>query len=378
MKIGSFEFNLRELSGAMGDFGTLFPLAIGYIVVCGLNPAGLLVMMGLTNIFTGLFYRLPMPVEPMKVLAVVAIAQQWTPSMVYASGFAMGICWLLFAATGLMGWVARLTPRSVIRGIQVALGVLLAVQALKMISTGWALGLVSILIVLLLRQSPRAPAALVLMGLGVVIMFLQGHFQQLAPPGFALPPVTGFSLHESWQTFLLAGVSQLPLTATNAVVATAVLIREYWPEQPVSEKRLSFNMGIINLVTPFFGGMPMCHGAGGLAGQYFFGARTGGANILEGLLEITMGLFLAGSIAGIFAAFPLAIVGAMMFLVGIELTRFARDVRWGVDLWPLGVTLVVSLGSNMAWGFLAGLGADAVCRWWVSRRGEQKDNGGNS
>ncbi len=378
MKIGSFEFNLRELSGAMGDFGTLFPLAIGYIVVCGLNPAGLLVMMGLTNIFTGLFYRLPMPVEPMKVLAVVAIAQQWTPSMVYASGFAMGICWLLFAATGLMGWVARLTPRSVIRGIQVALGVLLAAQALKMISTGWALGLVSILIVLLLRQSPRAPAALVLMGLGVVMMFLQGHFQQLAPPGFALPPVTGFSLHESWQTFLLAGVSQLPLTATNAVVATAVLIREYWPEQPVSEKRLSFNMGIINLVTPFFGGMPMCHGAGGLAGQYFFGARTGGANILEGLLEITMGLFLAGSIAGIFAAFPLAIVGAMMFLVGIELTRFARDVRWGVDLWPLGVTLVVSLGSNMAWGFLAGLGADAVCRWWVSRRGEEKDNGGNS
>jgi MFS superfamily sulfate permease-like transporter len=378
VKIGSFEFNLRELSGAMGDFGTLFPLAIGYIVVCGLNPAGLLVMMGLTNIFTGLFYRLPMPVEPMKVLAVVAIAQQWTPSMVYASGFAMGVCWLLFAVTGLMGWVARLTPKSVIRGIQVALGVLLAVQALKMISTGWALGLVSILIVLLLRQSRRAPAALVLMALGVVIMFLQGHFRQLAPPGFALPPLTGFSPHESWQTFLLAGVSQLPLTATNAVVATAVLIREYWPEQPVSEKRLSFNMGIINLVTPFFGGMPMCHGAGGLAGQYFFGARTGGANILEGLLEITMGLFLAQSIAGIFAAFPLAIVGAMMFLVGIELTRFARDVRWGFDLWPLVVTLLVSLGSNMAWGFLAGLGTDAVCRWWARRRGEGKDNGGNS
>ena len=377
VKIGSFEFNLRELSGAMGDFGTLFPLAIGYIVVCGLNPAGLLVMMGLTNIFTGLFYRLPMPVEPMKVLAVVAIAQQWTPSMVYASGFAMGVCWLLLAVTGLMGWLARLTPRSVIRGIQVALGVLLALQAWKMMSTAWLLGLVSILIVLLLRRSTRAPAALVLMGLGVIILALQGHFRQMPPPGFALPSSTGFSLHESWQTFLLAGFSQLPLTATNAVVATAVLIREYWPERPVSEKRLAFNMGVINLVAPFFGGMPMCHGAGGLAGQYYFGARTGGANVLEGLLEIAMGLFLAQSIAGLFAAFPLAIVGAMMFLVGIELTRFARDVRWGADLWPLGVTVIVSLGSNMAWGFLAGLGTDAFCRLWTRRRETAAEGRGN-
>jgi MFS superfamily sulfate permease-like transporter len=361
VKIGSFEFNLRELAGAMGDFGTLFPLAIGYIVVCGLNPAGLLVMMGLTNVVTGLVYRLPMPVEPMKVLAVVAIAQQWTPSMVYASGFAMGLLWLLLALTGLMGWLARVTPRSVIRGIQIALGVLLALQAFEMLKTGWALGLASILIVLLLRRSRYAPAAVVLMLLGVAIMLVKGHFQQVAAPGFSLPPLASFSLAESWQSLLAAGFSQLPLTATNAVIATSVLIREYWPDKPVDEKRLSLNMGIINLVAPFFGGMPMCHGAGGLAGQYYFGARTGGANILEGLLEIAMGLFLAGSIAGLFAAFPLAIVGAMMFLVGIEMTKFARDVRWGLDLWPLGVTLAVSLWSNMAFGFLAGIATDALC-----------------
>lgn len=73
MKWGPFEFNLRELAGSLGDFGTLLPLAIGYITVCKMNPAGLLVMMGLANISTGLLYRLPMPIEPMKVLAVVAI-----------------------------------------------------------------------------------------------------------------------------------------------------------------------------------------------------------------------------------------------------------------------------------------------------------------
>lgn len=362
MKIGSFEFNMRELAGAMGDFGTLFPLAIGYIVVCGLNPAGLLVMMGLTNVLTGLVYRLPMPVEPMKVLAVIAIAQQWQPSLVYASGFAMGIIWLLMGLTGLMGWLAKVTPRSVIRGIQVTLGILLAVEAFKMLATGWALGLTSILIVLLLRKSRWAPAAVVLVGLGVVIMFFQGYIQQMEPPRFALPTLTGFSLSEMWQSMVLAGFSQLPLTATNAVIATAVLIKEYWPKQPVSEKKLAFNMGVINVIAPCFGGMPMCHGAGGLAGQYYFGARTGGANILEGLLEIFLGLFLANSIAGLFGAFPLAIVGAMMLLVGLELTKFAKDVRWGVDLLPMGATIAVSLLSNMAFGFLAGIAIHEVCR----------------
>ena len=153
MKVKSFEFNLRELAGSMGDFGTLFPLAIGYIVVCGLNPAGFLVMMGLANIVTGLIYRLPMPIEPMKILAVVAIAQHWTPSMVYASGFAMGVIWIVFALTGVIGWIAKVTPNSVIRGIQASLGVLLAIAAIKMISTWWAIGIVSIIIVLLLRQN---------------------------------------------------------------------------------------------------------------------------------------------------------------------------------------------------------------------------------
>ena len=107
MKIKSFEFNLRELAGSMGDFGTLFPLAIGYIAVCGLDPAGFLVMMGVANIVTGLVYRLPMPIEPMKVLAVVAIAQSWSPSMIYASGFGMGIVWLLFGITGLLHQFVR-------------------------------------------------------------------------------------------------------------------------------------------------------------------------------------------------------------------------------------------------------------------------------
>ena len=351
---------MRELAGSMGDFGTLFPLAIGYIAVCGMNPAGLLVMMGMANIVTGIVYRLPMPIEPMKVLAVVAIAQRWRPSMVYASAFAMGVIWIFMAWSGWMAWLARVTPKSVVRGIQAALGVMLAIEGIKMVSTAWALGAIAVVIIFVLRENRYAPAAVVLMALGVFLAAWKGQMVGVQPPEFSLPPLTGFSPQEVWDSMVLAGFAQVPLTATNAVIATAALIVFYWPGKPVSERKLSLNMGIMNLIVPFFGGMPLCHGAGGLAGQYYFGARTGGTNIIEGAIEIGLGLFFAGSIATLFHAFPLAIIGGMMFLVGLELTKFARDLRPGFDLWVMMLTVLVSLAANMAVGFAAGMAAHKI------------------
>jgi len=368
VKIKSFEFNLRELAGSMGDMGTLFPLAIGYIVVCGLNPSGFLVMMGIANIATGLIYRLPMPIEPMKVIAVVAIAQKWSPSMVYASGFSMGIIWLIFAATGIISWIAKITPKSVIIGIQVSLGVILSVQAISMLSNWWILGISSILIILVLKDNRYVPAAIALVALGLFIMLLKGHFQEISLPHFSPPLFTAFGLNEVWQTLLLAGFAQIPLTVTNATIATSSLIKTYWPDKTVSERRLSLNQGIMNIIVPFFGGMPMCHGAGGLAGQYYFGARTGGANIIEGVIEILMGLFLGASIAKLFGFFPTAIMGAMLFLVGVELTRFAWDISLNKDLIPLGITVIISIATNMAYGFLAGLSVYWIIRFIIRKR----------
>ncbi len=351
----------------MGDFGTLFPLLIGYIAVCGVDPAGLLIMIGIANIVTGIVYRLPIPVEPMKVLAVVAISQHWTPSMVYASGAAMGIVWIFFAATGIIGLISKITPLPVIRGIQIALGVMLAVEAYKMISTWWALGVASIIIVLILRQNRYAPAAIVLVFIGIIITYAGGQMPQIHLSSISLPSISRISMGEIWLTMILAGFAQIPLTITNATISTSSLITSYWPDRSVSEKQLSWNQGIINLILPFFGGMPMCHGAGGLASQYYFGARTGGANILEGVIEISLGLFLAGSIGGLLSVFPVAIIGAMMFLVGLELTKFAKDIRVRKDLISMGTTVAGSLLLNMAWGFLAGLAVHYIMHYFKIR-----------
>jgi len=368
MRIKDFEFNLRELAGSTGDFGTLFPLAIGYFAVNGLNPAGLLVMMGLANIVTGIIYRLPMPMEPMKVLAATAIAQRWSPSLVYATGFGTGIIWLILSFTGLVKKIAAITPRSVVRGIQVALGIMLAIEGFKMVSTGWILGVVSVFIVVLLRNNRYAPAAVVLMVLGVVIMGYQNKLAGIVNFGVTLPPITIFTPIEMWQGLVLAGFAQIALTATNAVIATSALITQYFPNKTVSEKKLALDHGFMNVVSPFFGGMPMCHGAGGLAGQYYFGARTGGTNIIEGIIEISLGLFLAGSIAALFILFPKSIIGAMLLLVGIQLTGFAREIK-SRELPIMGLVVVLALLTNMAIGFVVALGVfHAIRRWGRGNR----------
>ena len=129
---------------------------------------------------------------------------------------------------------------------------------------------------------------------------------EMIVPSLSLPPLTLFDFREIWPSLRDAGFAQIPLTATNAVIATSALVSDYWPGRRVRAKYLSVNIGIMNLISPFFGGIPMCHGAGGLAGKHFFGARSGGTNIIEGTTQIVLGLFFAAGIAAVFTAFPLA------------------------------------------------------------------------
>lgn len=356
------KYSIRELSGAMGDFGVMMPLAAGYIVVCGLDPSALLVTVGLVSIITGTVFKLPIPVEPMKVLAAMAIAQGWTPSLVYASGFAMGITWVIFSITGVVELIARYTPQPVIRGIQVALGIMLTIQAVGFISTWWLLGITGTVLALLLKNNRYLPSMLVIMVLGIAISLYRGLPSGENLIGFSLPVIQTFDFRDLWPAMLLGGFAQIPLTATNSVLSTSSLLKTYWPETEIRPNNMSLSVGLFNLGLPFLGGMPICHGAGGLAAKHFFGARTGGANISIGAIEIAAGLFLAGLAALVFANFPEAIIGSMMLLIGFELIKFARAVPWGWDYLPLSTTVVVSVLANMAYGFLAGMAVYYIIR----------------
>lgn len=361
-----FEFNLRELAGSMGDFGTLFPLAVGLIAVNRMDPVALFVMLGLTNIATGLVYRLPMPVEPKKVVLVAAIAQGWSPSLVAASGMGLGITWFILVLSGLMRRIVAITPVYLIRGIQLALGITLGLQAVEMAMPEPWWGLLAIGIIVLLRNNRWAPASIVIMGLGVLLMALRGELLPNLTFSLALPRFQVPRLGDVWQSMVLAGFAQIPLTLTNAVLATATMIRDLFPDKEVGEERLMVNMGMMNVASSLFGGMPMCHGSGGLAGQYYFGARTGGTNILEGLIEVALGVFLGRSLLGILSAFPMPLIGGMMLMVGVQFVGPVVRLRG----WPLAVALLtagLSVVTNMAIGFIVGLGAAHGLRWLAGR-----------
>jgi len=353
--LSGVKLSLKELSGAMGDWGTLLPIAMSFMAVNGMHPAHFMVVFGAMNIATGLIYRLPMPLQPMKAIAAVAIAQQWSPDLITSTALSMGIFWLLISISPGVDKLFRKVPNSVVRGIQLALGITLGLAGLNMIFDGqWWLGLVTAALILYMnRGESNGPAAVVVIFIGIVVMLYQGDLNisslSLSTPDFTLPDP-----HMAWRGFVLVGAGQIPLTLTNAVIACVALLREYFPDRPVGERKLMLNMGVMNIVASMFGGFPMCHGAGGLASHYYFGARTGGANVMEGIVEVLLGIFFGTALLQVFSAFPMAIVGAMMTLVGVEMGKFTQKLE-SSDWIPAGITALLGVIFNLGIGFLGGL-----------------------
>jgi MFS superfamily sulfate permease-like transporter len=356
MKIGEFAFNIREFAGSLGDFGTLIPFLTGYVLVNGFNPSGVLIMLGLTNIVLAFIYKLPLPVQPQKVVGSIAIANKWTPGMVYGVGLGLGIFWLIIGISKRINMILQKIPKSVIRGIQLGLGFILVLKALEFLIVDLVVALISIIIILALFKNRRIPAAISVLLFGLVISILRNDIGLITLDfSFSLPKFYVPTFNEIFQGFLLAGLAQIPLTLTNAVVATTALIKDYFPNREVKPRSLILNMGFMNVLTSFFGGMPLCHGSGGLASQYLYGARTGGALIMEGTIEILLGLFFANSIGKISNVFPLAVLGAMLFFTGLELGRVAFKIKGKDQILIMLVTATLSVFTNLAIGFIVGL-----------------------
>lgn len=358
MKIKGYEFSIREFGGSLGDFGTFLSLLIGYIVVVGMDPASMLIMFGISNIVLGFIYNLPVPLQPKKVVAAVAISNRWTSGMVQGAGIGLGITWFIFIFTGLIDKIVKYTPKSVIRGIQIALGITLMKSGFFMIKDdSFIIGIIAIVVIFLFIKNEKLPPSLILLLLGIIIMVFKNQVRDIIVISLSLPKFSMPNITDIFKGYIYGGIAQIPLTLSNAVIATSALFKDYFPYKvgkKITEKKLLANMGIMNITVPLFGGMPQCHGAGGLAGQYTFGARTGGSGIMEGIIEVFLGLFLATSIKDIFNIYPMSIVGAMMIFVGIQLGKFTTKVEKKY-FFSFITTTVISVIFNMAFGFLGGI-----------------------
>jgi hypothetical protein len=356
LKLKGFEFSLREFGGSLGDFGTLLPFTVGYIVICGFEPAGLLFGIGLTNIFLALIYKIPLPVQPKKVVGSVALSQAWSVTQVLGAGFGLGVIWLTLSLSRGLSDLLMKVPKPVVRGIQLGLAISLALTGAELMKPQLVLSLIFLGLGFLMLRNRYMPGSIFLVLFGFVYSIYTGSLDiNEIKLGISLPSLHFFSLEDILYGFIYAGFAQMFLTLTNAVIATVSLVHELFPERrDVTPKNLIMNMGVMNITTPFIGGMPLCHGAGGLAAQYMFGARTGGAILMEGLLEVALGLFFSASIQSLFTAFPGFITGVMLLMASIELGRIAFKVE-GMNISIVLFTALVSATFNVALGFSMGL-----------------------
>ena len=328
---GGIRFDRNELAGAFGDIGTDLPLIIGMVLAAGLHSASVLIMFGVMQYVTAFTYRMPMPVQPLKAVAVIVITQKVAPDILYGGGLAIGLVMLVLAATGAITWLARVVPRPVVRGLQVGLGIQLSLLALRDYvqadgMRGYALAGVSFIIIAAFLGNRRYPPALFVIALGVIyaLVFKLTPHDLAGAAGFSLPHVRPVTLDSMIAGFTLLAIPQIPLSLGNSVLATRQAVEDLFPERDIGVRKLSFTYAAMNLVNPFFGGVPTCHGSGGLVGHYTFGARTGGSIIIYGSIFLTLGLFFASGFQQVVQVFPLPVLGVLLFFEGVALMVFAR------------------------------------------------------
>jgi hypothetical protein len=365
-------YNKMEWAGAFGDVGTLIPFVVAYITIVKVDPLGLLLMFGVALMASGFYYRTPLPIQPMKAIGAAAVAGGISPAALFASGLTTGLFWLLAGVTGAIRPISRLATKPIVRGIVLGLGLSFMVDGVNRMRTAPVLAGIALIVTYLLLTNPRIPAMFVLLIIGVasaVIMDPQ-LMTELAKihVGFKLPV---FSLSAiTWNDLavgtILFTLPQIPLTLGNAVIAIVAENNELFPDRKVTEKKIAVSQGVMNLVAPIFGGVPMCHGAGGMAGHVRFGAKTGGALVILGSILVLIALFFSDSVAVIFKIFPNAILGVILFFAGSELAIAVRDI--GDKKSDFYVMLIVAAFAmwNMGAAFLVGVILDnSLRRGWL-------------
>lgn len=354
-----FILSLRELGGALGDLGTLLPLMLGTIVVVGLAPTPVLLGFALFYIATALYYRLPIPVQPMKAVAAVLLTAGTTPVGLAVSGVMIGVALLVLGLTGWITRLARLVPQSVLAGLQVGLGLALALVSFDLMTTAPLIAMATLGLLLGLLLAPQYPSAVIALTTAVVLaqaLDVPGmQFGSTAPVAFSIPALP--SLGEMERAFSLYVLPQLALTFTNAVLLTALIAGDYFGDRAshVTSARLAITSGLANLSLTPFGALPMCHGAGGLAAHYRFGARSGTAPLLLGLALLVFALMPGGLGLTTLAAIPAAGLGALLLMASGELALTKRLFDCKPSCWPvIAVTAGVTVWADPFWGLVAG------------------------
>jgi len=363
------KFSLSELAGSLGDFGTIIPLILAVALVSDVNARYVLLFFGIWFILTGLYYRLPIPLEPMKAIAVIVIAGGVASGEIAAAGLMLGIIFLVLGYGRFFAIIDRWVPQSVVRGIQLGLALLLFRASVGFVVKDplfFSVGIAIIAGFYLLVRYRSIPdlSAIVVIGVGLIAgiaVYGVPPVSLIPAPQLVIPVPTDFS-----SAFAALVLPQVVLTIANAILATSLLSKDLFSAD-VPPKKLSTTIGLMNLTSVPFGGFPMCHGAGGLAGQYRYGARTGGANVYAGLIFLILALFFTSP--QVLSIIAVGVLGALLVFVGIEMGRHSLKSD------SVAITLIIgvlALVSSMTVAFIAGM-IIAYLLGWIGKKPVRKE-----
>lgn len=355
-----------EWAGAFGDLGTLIPFVVAYVAVLKMDPFGILFSFGAAMVICGAYYKTPFPVQPMKAIGAVAATQAAqtatiTQGTVFGADLATGMIWLILGLTGVAKRITRLVHRPVVIGIVLGLGIGFMLQGIRWMSGGWVIAAIGLLGTVLLLSNKAVPAMFLLLIFGAGCGAYQHpeilHVLSKTRLAFHLPHIalTMISWHDLVIGTAFLALPQLPLTLGNALIAIREENNRLFPDRSVTEDGIATSTGLMNLGSAVFGGVPMCHGAGGMAGHVAFGARTGGAPIILGLILLCLALFFSSSIQTVFGLMAQPVLGVILFLTGAQLAlgscdfskdkgeRFITLATAAFALWNVGLAFVVGI-----------------------------------
>ena len=346
-----------DVSGALADLGILVPLTAALVVVNGLDVGSVLLLAGLLVVSAGLVFRIPFPVQPLKALTALAVAQRLGPDVIHAAGLEIGIVLMLMSLTGLATLMSKLFTKPVVRALQFGVGWLLVVTAVKLVvnppavfvnspssRTGLLLAAATVVVVVIAawRRWYLLSIALVVAGVIVTLLVEQPSFggPSIDLPTFSIPPWSVFGT-----AFVLLVIPQIPLTYGNAVVGVSDLAREQFGERArrVSPARVALVCGVGNVASATFGGMPMCHGSSGLSAHVRMGAQTWKMNAMLGGTLITLGVFFSDQVLEMFGLLPVWVLGGFLAYAGI------RHAMLVLDLEPIQIALAIAAAAVGIW-----------------------------
>jgi hypothetical protein len=366
---GSLRSLLGEAAGSLGDIGTFVPIAVAMVAMAGMDAGAILVTAGMANILSGLAFGIPIAVQPMKAIGALVIAGSLTGAQAVAAGLCVGLAMLVLGSLNLVETVARRVPLAVVRalqftvaselllrGLQFAAGPALSAPTLgRAVLSGGAVGGAAVSLWLMRRRLEWAAIGLLAGGLAIAGW---QHPELLVVPEAALwrPHLVALG-RGVWEGVWMGGLPQIPLTFLNSVLAVTVLAAQLFPHRAarLEPSRLAASVGLMNLLICPFGAMPLCHGSGGLAGQYRLGARTGLSVILLGSVKLILGLFFGAAALAWMQAFPKSVLGLFLLVAGWSLASASRawSSRHGA------VTLLIMAGlyhvtGNLLLSFVSG------------------------